>query len=75
MTVQEALDLYPEVRDYADGRSRDYRGYPLLREAARIAALRGNLDPNTGRPALQVTADVLGALAEAHWQLKRGSGA
>jgi len=67
MTIREALDLYPEVRDHRAGKSRDYK---LLRSAVDALA-RGTpaACANSGRPINCVYEDVLGTLAEAYWQL------
>ena len=69
MTVEEALDLYPEVLDHQAGKTRDFT---RLLGAARVASETQRLDPNTGLPVFYVYTEVFQTLAAAYWQLKRG---
>ena len=74
MTVQEALDLYPEARDWCAGNSRSRAGFsPLNRAIAEVAAGMED-DANTGLPAIIVCERVFRALAGAYYELVKEPG-
>jgi hypothetical protein len=68
MTIPEALDLYPAVLHYTEGKPYDYT---LLRAAITRRVVEDHLDANTNLPLLAVCGEVYATLAAAYWDVTR----